>query len=257
MWDDNVKRDGDCFYEMNSDNGTTSLSVGILHDVELNKAPLPHDEAFIDGLLDGLSPIKHCSPTSVKVETDVSVSSTPLNRDARLESGSSSSVLRSVRRRRRSKFAEKKLPNRKAKSDRKLQNIPELQATDCKFEDAPMECSVTGESIDEILSAEKTIIPSSLSNSPCHEGSESESKSNESLIQVTDSLQMTYELHCKLTTSFDDIIMSNEMNLSGSCDHKQTKENNWNGKQEFFYGLPSKAKEALKTLRGIDKLYGK
>lgn len=235
--------------------GDASFGVSVLNDFGVSNTTQKHDQAFVDDLWSQLSPIKNGSPTFQKLETKVSVSSTPLEDNLR-----SSNLTRNVKRRRKSKFSEETFRLRRKLDEKAEETRNGVQSARQKEtfsgQNIQVERPASGESTDEILPMEKTVIPSSFSNPSSYETCESAVKSDASIIPLTDSLQMTTELNSKLTTTFDDIIMSEDGNLTNILN--DVKNTDSEAKHNSgFYGLPLSAKEILKTQRGISELYGK
>ena len=198
-----------------------------------------HNHAFIDDLWNRLSPIKNGSPT-LQCESKASVASTPL-----LPSQRPSRLVRSVKRRRRSRFSEQR-PKQQKKLEEDIPVISSYSSAAINEERQVMEVSNIGESLNEALTGEITIIPNSMPNSP----EKIISKTTENIIEVTDSLHVTTDMHSKLTTSFDNMIMSGECHLENDLNLGEHK------KCETFYGLPLKVKGILKLQRGIENVYG-
>ena len=249
---DKASPDEECSVDFINNNDDPNFGASIFEAVEGTRTPEKHDEAFIDGRWDQLSPIKNSSQVLQETEAKISVASTPFEGNVRPQN-----LKRSVKRRRRSRFSEQK-PKQKRKFDL-ITTEKKAVEPESKMEEPKMECSITGESIDEILSAERTIIPNSLPSSPIDGNSISMNKSESMFIQITDSLQISTEMHSKLTTTFDDIIMSDDINLSADivCNKEEKAKNDKEIDPNYFYGLPAKSKEVLKEHRGITNLYGK
>eukprot|EP00795_Rhopilema_esculentum_P014624 gene14624-5707_t len=201
-----------------------------------------HNHAFIDDLWNRLSPIKNGSPT-LQCERKASVASTPL-----LPSQRPSRLVRSVKRRRHSRFPEQR-PKQQKKLEEDIPVISSYSSAAINEERQMMEVSNIGESLNEALTGEITIIPNSMPNSPEKIIMKSGAKTTENIIEVTDSLHVTTDMHSKLTTSFDNMIMSGECNLENDSNLGKHK------KCETFYGLPLKVKDILKLQRGIENVY--
>lgn len=205
-----------------------------------------HDQAFIDpAILDNLSPI----PT-MQERNRYSIASTPLQVPDERPVG----LQRSVKRRRRSRFSEKKTrQKRKVEQHVADQNIPSRNACLNTEDEKPPESGQISidEKICDQLKDDITVIPSSIPNSP--ENRLSETLQNNTF-QLTDSLCITTDMHSKLTETFDELIMSEECNLSSRAQENLQMNKNSSGS---FYGLPIKVKEVLKSQRGIESVYGK
>ena len=205
-----------------------------------------HNQAFINpAILDNLSPI----PT-LDERTRCSIASTPVQvldeHPVRLQ--------RSIKRRRRSRFSEKK-PRQKRKVEQPVadQVIPSRNAClGIDNEKRPESGQISiDEKICDQLKVDITVIPSSIPDSP--ENRLSEILQNNT-IQLTDSLCITTDMHSKLTDTLDELIMSEECNLSSRAQENLQKNKN---ALHSFYGLPIKVKEVLKSQRGIENVYGK
>ena len=247
MCDDERKNDEANQYH-NSFAEFQELGASIIDDVELPRTPNQLKDEFIDGIWDRLSPIQYGSPTLHKKGPTESTASTPLE-------GSSAcrTLNRKVKRRRRSTSTIPDSKQRKRADQRSNEN-------GCN--DAPkttgnlnIECPVNDGSIDEFLSAERTIVPNSIPNSPIKEDPELMSKLKSSMIKPADSLQLTTHIHSQLATTFDDFILSNDVNLSFDVGDN-IKEKGSDHNRNSFYGLPDRTKEILKQERGIEQLYG-
>ena len=229
------------FAEGNSEN-QLGFGKGFLDDVEC-RLPDKHNEAFVDELWKELSPIGCSSPALQKKEEEESTIST------QNECKSACSKLkRSVKRRRRSmstsliKASQRKRSNHRYNSEKSTYD----QSVD------PGNCKVSflvGEnSMDEILSAEKTVIPNSLPSSPVRENSEL-------LHMSSSSLANDAQLNFNLTTTMDELLMSNDINLTCIEDDNGSKKD-VNCTCNSLYGLPEKVNVILQQERGIQKLYG-
>ena len=204
-----------------------------------------HNQAFINcAILDNLSPIP-----AMDERTRCSIASTPVQVPDEHPVG----LKRSIKRRRRSRFSEKK-PQQKRKVEQPVpdQVIPSRNACLNTDNEKPPECGQISidEQICDQLKGDITVIPSSIPNSP---ENRLETLQN-STIQLTDSLCITTDMQSKLTDTFDEVIMSEECSLSSRAQENLQKNKN---SPHSFYGLPIKVKEVLKSQRGIENVYGK
>ena len=225
------------------------LGASIIEDVDVPLTPNQHENEFEDGILDRLSPIRYESLTLHKMgPADLAVS-TPHERSSLCRT-----LKRKVKRRRRSTCTIPGSKQRKRVDQRSVES-------GCN--DAPKttgnlntKCPVNDESAYGFLSAEKTIVPNSLPNSPIKENPELIEKPKSYMIKLKDSLQLTTDMHSKLGTTFDDFIQSNDVNLSFDDEVDNIIEKGSDHNHNSFYGLPNRTKEILKQERGIEKLYG-
>ena len=174
-----------------------------------------HDQAFIDtAILDTLSPIP-----MLHERIRNSTASTPLQVPDQHPVG----LQRSVKRRRRSRFSEKK-PRLKRKVEQPVpdQVLPSSKAHVNTADKKPPESWQVSfdEEVCDQFKGDITIIPNSIPNSP--EKRLSEMLQN-STIQLTDSLCVTADMHSKLTDTFDELIMSEECSLSSRVQENHQK----------------------------------
>ena len=212
----------------------------ILDDLEISRTSEEHNEAFIGGICDRLSPIKDNSPGIEKNELTESVASTPLQCHAVCQP-----LTRNVKRKRRSISSFSK-PKQQTKFDEK----PIKHGTG-----STSGLSVNSESTDKILCAKKAVIQNYFDSSSTKENAESVGAPSANVIKPADSLQMTTGVHSNFDTSFDNYISSTGVDLSFEAANEMAKKPCFDN-QNSFYGLPVKTKEILKQERGIEKLYG-
>ena len=231
-----------CSFAQAKSENQLGFGKSILDDVECRPTN-EHNEAFVDEPWNKLSPIGCSSPTLQKKEGEESTDSTQLEFNS-----ACSKLKRNVKRRRRSRSTSLIKASQRKRLDHRY-NI-ENRTYDPMVDPGNYNVSyLAGEnSMDEILLAEKTVIPNSLSSSPVKESSELLHKSSSSLAN-------DMHINFNLTTTLDELIMSNDISLDCVADDNGSKKD-INCTHNSLYGLPDKANEILKQERGIQKLYG-
>ncbi len=205
------------------------------------------DQAFVEEQWNTISPIQNEFKVQNE-ETHKSTSSTPFSNDE-----VTSTIKRSVKRRRRSRLSAKKI--RKAKLDDKTYG-------DCGKWVGAEECLKNNPDCDDSLIASLELEECTPVFRPTQDVENNDKKpmiSASDIVETSDSLLIPADINSKLITSTDELLLANDTTMDIDIDKGAAISEYPEDKiinSATFFGLPLKVKEILKSQRGIENVYG-